>query len=268
MTNTVFPKGAEKILSGAINLQTDTIKAALVSSAYTYSVSHEFVSSLGARIGTDQELTGKSVALGTLDAADINFGPLAPGSTVKAAVVYKDTGNPSTSPVLFYLDSGPNVGLPFVTNGGALTVPWNDGDEKIAQFGLPFYPRGGEKVLSGGVDFATNNIKAVALPTSYTYSQSHEFLADAGAVVGPAVALTGKTVANGVFDADDVALGVLAAGSTLGSVLLYRETGDAATSPLLMHITDITGFPLATNGSNVTVRWSDGALKIFSAVPV
>lgn len=42
-------------------------------------------------------------------------------------MVYKDTGNPSTSPVLFYLDSGPSVGLPFVTNGGALTVPWNDG---------------------------------------------------------------------------------------------------------------------------------------------
>lgn len=38
-------------------------------------------------------------------------------------------------------------------------------------------PRGGEKVLSGGIDFAANNIKAVALPTSYTYSQSHEFLA-------------------------------------------------------------------------------------------
>ena len=129
MTNTVFPKGAEKILSGAINLQTDTIKAALVSSAYTYSVSHEFVSSLGARIGTDQELTGKSVALGTLDAADINFGPLAPGSTVKALAIFRDTGNATTSPLLCYLDEV--TGFPFATNGGDVTIPWSNSAAKI-----------------------------------------------------------------------------------------------------------------------------------------
>jgi hypothetical protein len=268
MANTVYPKGAEKILSGAINLQTNTIKAALVSSTYAYGATHEFVSSLGTRIGTDQTLANKSVTGGVFDADDLDFGPLPPGNTVKAIVVYQDTGNTSTSPVLLYLDSGPTVGLPFTTNGGALTVPWNDDAKKILQLGLPFYPLGGEAAISGSINFLADTLKAVALPSSYVYDPSHRFLADVPSVVGTAVTLTTKSITDGAFNADDIDLGVLAAGSILGSVLIYKDTGTPANSPLLLRITDITGFPLTTGGSNVSVRWSDGAAKIFRLTQV
>ena len=36
------------------------------------------------------------------------------------------------------------------------------------------------------------------------------------------------------------------------------------TSPLLMYIDTITGFPLATNGGNVVIQWDNGAYKIVS----
>lgn len=116
MSNTAYPKGAEKFLSGSINITGDTIKAALVPSTYTYSAAHEFLSAVGTRVGTDQALTGKSVAGGVFDAAAVEFGVLAPGNDVKAVVLYKDTGNPATSPLLFYMDSV--QGLPMSTNGG------------------------------------------------------------------------------------------------------------------------------------------------------
>lgn len=269
MPNTLYPKGAQKILAGAgaINFLTDTIKACLVSSAYTYSSAHEFVSDLGTRIGTDQTLTGKAVTGGVFDAADLDFGALAAGNTVKAVALYKDTGNPSTSPLIGYLDSGPSVGLPFATNGGALTVPWNNDAKKIFRLNLPVYPKGGEKMFSGAISYSADTIKAVALPAAYAYDAAHEFLADVGAVIGAAVTLGTKTIAGGVFDAADIGLGALAAGSTVGSILLYKDTGSAATSPLLLRLTDITGFPLATSGTDVSVRWSDGAAKIFSLVP-
>ena len=267
MANTTYPKGAQKILSGAINFASDTIKACLVSSSYTFSTAHEFVADLGTRIGTDQTLTGKSVTGGVIDATDLDFGSLPPGDTVKAVVIYKDTGSTSTSPVLAYLESGPSVGLPFATNGGAVTVPWNNDVKKIFRLVLPVFPKGGEKMLSGAINYATDTLKAVALPSSYTYSAAHEFLADVGTVVGTAVTMAGKTVTGGVFDANDLDLGALASGSTLGSLLIYKDTGNLATSPVLLNLTDVTGFPLATGGTEVAIRWNDGSAKILSLIP-
>ena len=70
-----------------------------------------------------------------------------------------------------------------------------------------------------------------------------------------------------MFDADDADLGALAGGSTIGSLVIFRDSGDPTTSPVLLRPTDITGFPLATSGSNVAIRWSNGSAKIFSLVP-
>lgn len=265
MPNTTYPKGAQKILGAAINLLTDTLKVALLPNTYTYSTAHEFVSELGPRVGTDQVLANKTITGGVLDADDVDFGALAPGDTVKAFVIYKDTGNTTTSPVLFYFDTA--VGLPFATNGGIVTVPWDNGVKKIVRLNTPFYPKGGEKVFSGAVNFSTDTISVVALPAGYTYDAAHEFLADVGTPVGAAIPLTGKSIAGGVFDADDVDFGALAAGSTIGSLAIYKDTGNPATSPLLLRPTDVTGFPLATSGTNLAVRWSPGTAKIFSLVP-
>lgn len=267
MANTFYPKGAEKMLSAAINYTSDTIKAVLVSSAYTYSAAHEFLSDLGTTIGTAQTLGTKSVTGGVFDAADLDFGALAPGDTVKALVLVKDTGNPSTSPLLMYLDSGPSVGLPFNTNGGGVTVPWNGDAKKIARLKTPIYPKAGEQILSGGTNLVSAALKAVALPSSYTYNAAHEFLSDVGTVVGTPVTLSGKTVTGGAFDANDINLGALAGGSTLGSILIFVDSGSAATSRLVAQLTGITGFPLATSGTDVSVRWSDGASKIFDILP-
>ena len=47
MANKFYPKGAEKVLSGAIKFDADTIAVGLVSNAYTFSVNHEFLSKIG-----------------------------------------------------------------------------------------------------------------------------------------------------------------------------------------------------------------------------
>lgn len=265
MANSAYPKGAQRILSAGINFAAHTIKAALVTTAYTFSAAHEFLSEVGTRVGTDQELLNKSVTGGVLDADDLDFGALAPGNTIKAVIVYRDTGNASTSPLLFYFDVV--TGLPFATNGGAVTIPWDAGVKKIARLKLPVFPKGGEKMFSGAINFETDTIKVVAIPEAYVYDPADEFLADLGAVIGTAQTLAGKSVAGGVFDATDIDFGNLAAGSSIGSLVFYKDTGSAATSPLLLHVTDVTGFPVDTNGSGVSMRWSNGAAKILSLIP-
>jgi hypothetical protein len=265
MPNTAYPLGAQKILSGSVNFASDTIKMALLPSSYTFSAAHEFLSALGSRIGTDQTLANKSVAGGVLDGDDLDYGALAPGSTVKALVVYKDTGNSATSPVLFYFDV--ITGFPFATNGGALTVPWGNDAKKIARLGLPFFPLGAEKVFSGAINFLADTIKVALLPAAYVYDEAHEFLDDVGSIIGTAQTLGTKTVIGGVFDAADASFGALGGGSDIGSLLIYKDTGTAGTSPVLLHITDSVTLPLPTNGSAVSHQWSNGSAKIFSLIP-
>ena len=267
MANTAYPLGAQKMLAGAntVDFVTDTIKVALVSSSYTFSTSHEFLSSLGTVIGTSQPLANKSVTGGVLDADDLNYGAIAPGSTIKALVVFKDTGNASTSPLLFYFDTV--TGLPAATNGGVITVPWGNDVKKIARINLPFYPKGAEKVWGGDIDFEDDTLKVRLLPSSYTYNAAHEFLSSVSAGIGTDQTLANKTITGGVFDADDAAFGALASGSTIGSVLIYKDTGSAATSPLLILFTDTIGLPYTTNGANYTQQWSNAAAKIFRLIP-
>lgn len=129
MANRFYPKGAEKFWRGQINWESDNIAVAIVSVSYTYSDAHEFLSDAGTLVGTKQALANKTFAGGVFDADDADFGLLAPGSTAKALVLFKDTGNASTSPLLCYLDDV--VGFPFTTNGGQVTVPWSNGADKI-----------------------------------------------------------------------------------------------------------------------------------------
>lgn len=129
-----------------------------------------------------------------------------------------------------------------------------------------FYPKGAQKLLSGAINFSADTIKAVLVPVAYAYSDGHEFLADIGSVVGAAVELVNKTIAGGVFDADDITFGALAGGSTVKAIVLFKDTGNASTSPLLCHLDGVTGFPFSTNGGEVATPWSDGPAKILSLV--
>jgi len=266
MANTSYPKGAEKILGGAVNMLTDTLKVALLPSTYTYSTSHEFLDAVGTRVGTDQVLTGKSIAGGVFDANDVDFGAFAPGSSIRSLAIYKDTGNASTSPLLLFFDIV--TGLPMTTNGGGVTIPWDNSAKKIARLGAPFYPKGAEKVLSGAYNLGSAGVtlRAALLPSTYVYDGAHEFLADIGTLVGAAQPLVNKTITGGVFDAEDINFGQTT-GAAAGSVVVYVDTGTATTSPLLMYITSVVGLPYTPNGGGLRLEWSQGAARIVSLVP-
>jgi hypothetical protein len=131
MANALYGKGKEKLFTAAINLSSDTIKAALVSSAYTANFStDEFWSSVVAHLlNTPQTLASKSITLGVFDAADTLFSAVTAGATAKAVVLYKDTGLDSTSPLIAYIDT--ITGFPLATNGGNIEIEWDAGAYKI-----------------------------------------------------------------------------------------------------------------------------------------
>lgn len=131
MANALYGKGKEKLLTAAINLSTDTIKAALLSSAYTPNLStDEFYSTISANtLNTPFTLTGKAITLGVFDADNVTYTAVTAGATAKAVVIYKDTGVSATSPLLAYIDT--ITGFPLATNGGDIQIVWDSGAYKI-----------------------------------------------------------------------------------------------------------------------------------------
>lgn len=129
-----------------------------------------------------------------------------------------------------------------------------------------WYRKGAEKVLLAQVNFDTDTIKARLVKNTYAQNLStDEFISSVTEITGSTdQTLANTSVTNGVFDADDITFTAVPAGETSEGVVIYKDTGVAGTSPLLMYIDTITGFPLATNGGNVVIQWDNGAYKIVS----
>jgi len=127
MANALYPKWKEQLLQFTANNDLDgqVVKAALVDTGvYTYSAAHQFYSSAQAAVvGTPQAVANKTYVNGIFDGDDVTFVNVS-GATVEAVVLYIDTGNPATSPLVAYLDNG-ITGLPVTPNGGDILTAWN-----------------------------------------------------------------------------------------------------------------------------------------------
>jgi len=119
---------------GDITAAGTAVKARLMRvSAYTISQAHQFASSIPAAIVTDVTLgsktaNGAGADPGCLDAADATFVAVPSGAAIDCLAVFKDTGTPATSPLLFYID-----GFSVVPNGGDITVQWQNTNPFIAK---------------------------------------------------------------------------------------------------------------------------------------
>lgn len=108
MANTLFANARQQFLEAQINWMTDTIKCILVDSGnYTAQTeTHKFLSDISssARVTQPVTLTGKSTAGGAADAADCTFTSVS-GNSIEAIVIYKDTGDEATSPLIAWIDT-------------------------------------------------------------------------------------------------------------------------------------------------------------------
>ena len=129
MPSAMYPSAKKLLLDGDLDLLVDTIKAALVTSSYTYSSAHDFYDDLSGVIGTDQTLGSKDTTAGAFDAADSTW-PAVTGAPV-GIVLYKDTGVAGTSPLIAFLDGAGWLDLVGTMAGAPLAVTWDNGSNKI-----------------------------------------------------------------------------------------------------------------------------------------
>lgn len=127
MANALYPKWKEQLLQFTANnnLSSGTVKVALIDTGtYTYNSADQFWSSASAAsIGTPQTIGSKTFTNGVFDGDDVTFTAVS-GNTIEALILYIDTGNAATSPLVAFIDTGV-TGLPVTPNGGDITVTWN-----------------------------------------------------------------------------------------------------------------------------------------------
>jgi hypothetical protein len=121
-------------------------------------------------------------------------------------------------------------------------------------------------LLDGDIALLADDIKVVGIDhTDYEPDPaSDEFLSDISAgIVFTSDALDNKVTDDGIFGASDITLtGVT--GDGVDSLVIYQDTGDAATSILIAFIDTGAGLPYTPSGGDITIVWDTGSDKIFA----
>jgi hypothetical protein len=129
MSTQFYLLGLNKILTQSIDWSGDTIKAMLCTSAYTPNyTTNEFASTPAASALSGYVRPTLTCSFNTntgsdrieLIANDVTISAVTTGQTIASVVVYKDTGNDATSPLI-----GVTTGLSQATNGGDITIDFN-----------------------------------------------------------------------------------------------------------------------------------------------
>ncbi len=127
------------------------------------------------------------------------------------------------------------------------------------------YDKGRQKFLEGSIQWLSHNIRVCLVDSTYVPDLAvDEFLSaiPGGSIVATTGNLTSKTSLAGVADAGDVTLTAIS-GPTVYYAVVYRDTGSAATSPLIALIDSGIGLPMTPNGGDIVIRWAEDTNKIF-----
>jgi hypothetical protein len=131
----MFTPGIEGLMSGAIDLDTASIKASLVR-GYTFSAANTVVSDV---TGATAALSSVSITGGVFDAADTSVSTTA-NATNHVLIIYQAsavTGGAdvaaSSQRLIMYMDTG--TGLPIQPGTGTVTITWDNGTNRIFKIG-------------------------------------------------------------------------------------------------------------------------------------
>lgn len=128
------------------------------------------------------------------------------------------------------------------------------------------YDAARKRFLEAQINWASDTIKVILVDTgAYTPQVStHEYLSDiaTSARVTTAVTLTSKSTAGGAADGADVTFPSVT-GPSIEAIVIFKDTGSEATSPLIAYIDTATGLPITPNGGDIIITWDNGTNRIF-----
>ena len=121
------------------------------------------------------------------------------------------------------------------------------------------YPLYKQSILDADTNSDLNDgtVKVALIDTgTYTYNAAHQYYSSVSGVVGTPQTIANTTVANGLFDGDNVTFTAVT-GNSAEALLIYIDTGSAATSRLVAWIdTGVTGLPVTPNSGDISITWN------------
>ena len=122
------------------------------------------------------------------------------------------------------------------------------------------FPKWKEQLLqfTANNNLSAGTVKVALVDTGvYTYNSADQFYSSvSSAAVGTPQTIGSKTFTNGTFDGADVTFTAVT-GNSVEALVLYIDTGSAATSPLVAYIdTSVTGLPVTPNGGDISITWN------------
>ena len=111
------------------------------------------------------------------------------------------------------------------------------------------------------INYSSDNIKVSLCTSGYTPDTSASgdqyYNSIAGGNIltnGTSPNLTTKTNVGGVLDADNSVFSAVPSG-TATQFVMFKDTGTASTSPLMVLWDTATNLPVTGNGGNITIQW-------------
>ena len=119
------------------------------------------------------------------------------------------------------------------------------------------YDAARKRFLEGQINWMTDTIKVLLVDTgAYTpQTATHEYLSDISSsarIAGPIV-LSSKSTAGGAADAADVTFASVT-GASIEAIIIFKDTGSEATSPLIAFIDTATGLLASLCAAMRTIR--------------
>lgn len=127
MANSLYNYARQSFLTGTMDWLTITAKVVLIDTThYSFNATHQYYSTISgsAIVAGPVTITTPTAVDGAAGGDNVTFSSVS-GATVRAIIVYEDTGTPSTSRLIAYIDTA--TGLPITPNGGDIILQWDTG---------------------------------------------------------------------------------------------------------------------------------------------
>jgi hypothetical protein len=102
------------------------------------------------------------------------------------------------------------------------------------------FPSARQLFLTGQLNWLTGDMRAILLVDSFVPTFAEENLDDISStyIVATSELITGRTAVDGVASSDVIELGLLLSSLLCSKAIIYKDTGVAATSSLILFIGD------------------------------
>lgn len=115
----IYPLARQMFATAGLNWATANVKAALLAAAYVPDFTQQYITGIPSSfiLATSGNIAGKTGAAGFLDGDTTSFGVVASAAAAGYILFYQDTGTPSTSPLILFLDTPDIPGMPQFLTG-------------------------------------------------------------------------------------------------------------------------------------------------------